>query len=344
MQLKNCPNCGKRLSGDINACPDCNHIFETNITNKKLNTTSKLKYIIPAILLLIIIVLSILAIFTTHKKSKDSSNVSSTSQIASKYVGVYSGDDNEILVLDSDGLAYYYCNLQEFIELACPWTCDGEYIYIDLFKLHCTVKAPVTDENSLLFTSDSRNWNSELFTRLNVSPKEYLTKKVYSYDKQVSVMDDGKLELRLAGLKFIVPKYYRDIEDDSDNQDDTVILVNTDVDTDYTSGLAFYVDFSASIDNYNIAPETVAEIFAAGFYEEPSAKFVQTISYQGYDADIFEISGIYNNGFGKIYGHTSSGRLVIIKMSENKFVYCLFVQNDDRNMDGTNDFLSIFEE
>ena len=63
---------------------------------------------------------------------------------------------------------------------------SDDLVYIELSRLHCTVTSKI-DEKELLFKSDSANWNTELFTRLDVEPEQYLTKTLSTYDPKATL-------------------------------------------------------------------------------------------------------------------------------------------------------------
>ena len=62
-------------------------------------------------------------------------------------------------------------------------------------KMHCTVTATRADDSffELIFRSDSINWNTEVFTRINLDPDTYINRKAESYDPAVTVLHDGQM-------------------------------------------------------------------------------------------------------------------------------------------------------
>ena len=75
-------------------------------------------------------------------------------------------------------------DVQEILYQMYPQSDD--LVYIELSRLHCTVTSKI-DEKELLFKSDSANWNTELFTRLDVEPEQYLTKTLSTYDPKATL-------------------------------------------------------------------------------------------------------------------------------------------------------------
>lgn len=125
--------------------------------------------------------------------------------------GVYTGDDHEALVLDTDGMAYYYCIQKQYTDLQCPWYVEDDRVYIALARLHCTIYADI-NADELIFKSDRINWNPEVFTKVNVSPEEYLTRKLTTYDPKGTLNIDGTITYQNEGFQnlqsYAVTGYY----------------------------------------------------------------------------------------------------------------------------------------
>lgn len=123
-------------------------------------------------------------------------------------VGVYRGDDGNILVLNNNGLAYYYCSDIEFIELELPWKYSEGRLDVYFSKFHCDAYATIekNDFSEILLRANSENWNAELFKRINVNPEDYTERAVESYDPSVTVNPDGTMSYTLDGYHLYNPK------------------------------------------------------------------------------------------------------------------------------------------
>lgn len=368
MRLINCPVCGTRCSAEAEKCPECGFEIRDYFNNKKQDPK---KHRNPAILAASIIV-SVMAVITVTifiiiasrnkvavlEHSEDSNSLeelfpsesstemqsvskSSTTSSGIDVSGVYSGDDHEILVLNNDGLAYYYCVSVEFTELQCPWYIKDNNVYIDFSRLHCTVVAKA-DEKELIFKSDSANWNTELFTRLDVEPDQYLTKALKTNDPNATLNYDGTLTYNLDGIEYTLPKSFIDMEDDFDNMDDCSAFIDQDVQTNYVSTAFFYRLAGKTLDESS-AKELVTT-FASGFYDNitvDSCIATEVAEHQGY---ICEISGYLNEGFRALQNYEISGYIVVFYNEATKNDnFIMLVQNSHRSIDNTNIFGDILK-
>lgn len=260
-------------------------------------------------------------------------------------VGVYNGNDNGMLVLHANGYAYYYCSQPEFTELECPWTYSDETVSIEFSKMHCTVTARKIDKDfsELIFKADSLNWNTEVFTRMNLDPDEYINRYIAAYDPAVTILRDGSMRFELNGIYFTIPKMYQDREDEFDEREDALLFLDTNSDFDYVSALLFYRRKNYNEINgrkiYEEINQDLAVNFIGSFLNNPAAVSAGECSVAGYPGQSFDISGNFNNGFRATYGAPCSGKLYIIPNGDaNLFVF--MIQSDGRGLDAS----GIYEE
>ncbi len=359
MKLINCPVCGTRCSADTEKCPECGFEIKEYFSDKKQPQPKKknVSALIAGIALLVFVIVLVISL-TAQKKignlkhteptesldelfpSSESATVtSSTNTTDSSGInvsGVYSGDDHEILVLNSDGLAYYYCVSIEFTELQCPWYVKDGNVYIDFSRLHCTVEAKV-DDKELLFKSDSANWNTELFTRLDVSPKQYLTKKLSTHDKNATLNYDGTLSYTLDGITYTLPKSFIDLEDDFDTMENTSAFIDQDVQHNYLSSIVFQKLSGKSLDEES--SKDAITTFVSSFYNDITVSDCTATKVAGHNGYISEIGGYLNKGFSRLENYEINGFVVVFyneKTSNDNFI--MMVQSSNRDIDNTDIF------
>ncbi len=364
MKLINCPVCGTRCSADIEKCPECGFEIKEYFSEKKQIQPKKrnLVAIIMGIILLTIVAIFAISItaqkkinslkhnehtesldelFPSSNSTEKTSSTITTDSSGIDVSGVYSGDDHEILVLNSDGLAYYYCVSIEFTELQCPWYLKDGNVYIDFSRLHCTVEAKA-DEKELLFKSDSANWNTELFTRLDVSPEQYLTKKLATHDKNATLNYDGTLTYELDGITYTLPKSFIDLEDDFDTMEDTSAFIDQDVQRSYLSSVVFQKMPGKALDA--ASAKEVISTFVSGFYTDISVSDCTATEVAGHSGFICEIGGYLNKGFSSLENYEITGFVVIFfndKTSNDNFI--MMVQSSNRDIDNTDVFGEILK-
>lgn len=340
MKLTNCPVCGKRILADSETCPECG--FEIK---KYLESDAKKDKGSQNIRILIIAVAAVLfmaAAFSIFKEVKaligivDSVKHSQNGKIAAHQeeenkqevkpqseaepetdygaapaAGVYRGNDSEILVLNNDGKAYYYCSYKEFTELSCPWWCENNQVKVELAKLHCTIFADIKDEDclELIFKSDSSNWNTEVFNRIDVEPQQYLSREVKLYDQAAALNADGTMDFVMGDICFTLPKQYRDLEDPGDYNPDYSVFIDTDAQTDYVSGILFYQE---PYFNDNKDASVMAKEFGVNFLNSVETGAAAEVVVAGKAAKSVEIRGVFNEGFGALDGLSVKGILVMI--------------------------------
>ncbi len=263
-------------------------------------------------------------------------------------VGVYRGNDSDILVISENGSACYYCYDPTFTELDCPWTYQDGKFSIEFSKMHCEVYDAVheNDFSELMLRSDSPNWNAELFVRIDVKPEEYLTRTVLAHDPAITVEQDGSMHFTLDGISFYVPKHYCDFEDDFDDMEDCLAFASLDVQTDYVSSLLFYETFefrSGSL--FKNDGDDLAESFCDRFVDNGQATYSSKATVAGNPALIYDLSGTLNGGFMGLSGYSAAGKLaIILNKKSGKIIYVQFLQATDRQLDYMDDFDRILSE
>lgn len=363
MALINCPVCGKRISPKLKNCPECGEEltkfdFSKQNTHDKENNLKVKKLIIIVTLIIIAIILLIILLpivfSSTHKnqnsdleKQQDLDEFSTKNKIEQTYpdsiIGVYSGDDHNILVIADNQLAYYYCSYPEYTELACPWSYDENSIKIELAKMHCTISSKIDkDSLELIFKSKSKNWNTELFTRIDAEPDDYLSRKVLAYDEEnIIINSDGTMDVLIGNLKFLVPKHYWNSDAEFTDMKDATAVVNVNVDTDYCSGILFYEKHSSKKINEDVINEE-AQKFAEGFFLDANTKLDKSKLINNYPVYVYDISGILNKGFSGLAGYDTNGKLALIYDKDaHSIVYIMFEQVSNRKDDDTDMFYNI---
>ena len=365
MRLINCPICGARCSADVEKCPECGFEIKKYFADPKQDTNMRKSpvlftaSIITAFLFLVVIIVilnqskasitkpstnseSLEELFPSTSEQEASSTITTSNNYSSIDVsGVYSGDDHEILVLNSDGLAYYYCISPEFTELQCPWYIKEENVYIDFSRLHCTVSAKI-DEKELLFKSDSINWNTELFTRLNVEPEQYLSKALSTSDPNATLNYDGTIDYQLDGIAYTLPKSFIDFEDSFDSMPDSSAFIDYDVQSDYSSAVLFHRALGKPLDE-NSASKNVSS-FASSFFDQLSTDGCTATNVAGYDGYLVNVSGYLNKGFSRLQNYEVAGFVIIFYNSQTRNNnYIMMVQSSNRSIDNTAKFGDILK-
>lgn len=248
-------------------------------------------------------------------------------------VGVYSGNDGNILVLNGDGLAYYYCIDIEFTELELPWKYEDGRLDVYFSKMHCDAYAIVEkdDFSEIILRADSQNWNAELFNRINVKPEDYIGRAVESYDPEVTVNSDGTMSYTLDGVTFKIPKQFRNPPNVTVLGNNATSFVDNDVDTDFISVLLFYRDKAPA-----------EESFPNRFLENVEMEKQTDTTIAGRSAKTRVIRGSFNTGFPSMSGIRQVGTLTIItNPNEKSILYVLMLQTENRFFDNTEAFREI---
>jgi hypothetical protein len=372
MRLVNCPVCGTRCSADTEKCPECGFEIRQYFESKKIPEERKKQPHIKAVcalgaVLIIFFMLFSFLILNSEKTDSDtitksagttgptsvsvSASKSASTSASSKHPadelssnynidvsGVYSGDDHEILVLNSDGLAYYYCFSIEYTELECPWYIRNDTVYIEFSRMHCTVFAKI-DEKELIFKSDSINWNPEVFTRLNIEPEQYLTKLPSTNDPNATLNRDGSISYTNDGITYTLPKMFLDMKDEYDSIESTSIFIDEDVQSDYLASATFH-----SSEGRELTPtlaETLAQTLASAFYKKTTVSNCTGIEIAGHRGYRFDLTGFLNKGFNPLEGYEIDGSIIVFyNESTGNNNYIMMVQTSNRALDDT----VIFEE
>ncbi len=342
MHIMNCPACGKRIPINSPYCPGCNTVLTEYMQEAR---PSKHRFgragIIVAAILAAILVVTAGCIGYLNNAGSATANTSTADTDAadtdtSSPVGVYRGDDGNILVLNDDGLAYYYCSLIEYTELECPWEYKNGRLTVQFSKMHCLAyyDTDKDDFSEILLKADSMNWNAELFKKINVSPDEYLDRKAESNDPRVSVNHDGTMSFELDGISFTVPKQYWIPPSISELGEDAVAFLDADIDSDFTSVLLFCVDAAPA-----------EEGFPARFLNGAVKGYDSEVSIAGRDATTCDISGTFNVGFPTLSGIRQEGTFTVIPNPDGQTVlYVLMMQTKNRTFDNTGYFESILKD
>ncbi|MBR1670366.1 MAG: hypothetical protein IJ695_06665 [Butyrivibrio sp.] len=365
MKLVNCPVCGGRCSADIEKCPECGfeirQYFEKRAVPKN---TKKLPILLIAGVLIVVLLAMVLIpydiflnkqelakhaekaesledIFPTAQTTPDDTITLNEPATDIDVSGVYSGDDHEILVLNTDGLAYYYCNEISFTELACPWYIKDDTVNIEFSRMHCIVTSKI-DDKELLFRSESANWNAELFTRLDVEPEQYLTKALSTYDPNATLNSDGTLTYQLDGISYTLPKSFIDLNDKSDKQDDWSAFVDNDAQANYVSTVLFYRSLG-SFPKESDVNNNVTD-FASRFLNKAAIISCTATTVAGYPGYLCEVTGYLNKGFVALQNYEVSGYIAVFN-NENthKNNYVMFVQSSSRSIDNSDVFGDILK-
>lgn len=369
----NCPICGKRIPFNSPQCPECGFDLTEYTQETYVKKPRNLKRIISIIALALIVLVLIdvginMWINTGHKVETASIDVDTFTPISTAIpgatvtpvltetpapsptatpsptaivepvdytdpVGVYRGDDGNVLVLNDDGLAYYYCEDIEFTELELPWEYKDGRLDVYFSKMHCDAYATMEkdDFSEILLRAESENWNAELFKRINVKPEDYIGRAVESYDSAVTVNSDGSMSYTLDGITFTVPKQFRNPPNVTELGPNATTFIDNDVDTDYISAILFYQDSAPAEEDF---PSRFLENIEMGKQTETTVA--------GRSAKTCSVKGSFNTGFPTMSGMRQAGTLTIISNPDSKnVVYVLMLQAENRPFDNTEAFKKI---
>ena len=238
------------------------------------------------------------------------------------------------LTLFADGTAVYYIEDGVYSEPADPWVFEDGRLSITLSKLNCVITADVEGEDlsTLVFRSDSGNWDEETFRKLPKEEPKYLKGALRSFDRAVTVLPDGQMSLTFDGIRFTVPKHYLDYRDSYDKDKNTVILSEADTDTIYYGSLLFYNDAFAHLDTLDVRLnfQGFAKEFLYSFYYDVSLTDVKEETIAGRRAFTARFTGETNNGFSGATGLDAEGIVAFLVTGEGDHVLRLcFTQNAD---------------
>lgn len=224
--------------------------------------------------------------------------------------GSWKGETGSGLTIDPDGTAVYYCERETYSEPDDPWVYADGKISITLSKLHCVITADTKDGfDELFFASDSGNWDDERFAKLPQEDPEYRESALRSYDKAITVLPDGRMELAMGDLKFTLPKHYLDYQDDFSKDPDVVLLSSVNNDTQFVGGAVFqYAAFeSMDILETSMLFPGFAKEFLYRFFYNVRLSDVKEETIAGTRAFTARFTGETNQGFSGVTGLPSEG-------------------------------------
>ena len=251
--------------------------------------------------------------------------------------GSWKGETGSGLTIDPDGTAVYYCERETFSEPDDPWVYADGRISITLSKLHCVISADTKDGFSeLVFTSDSGNWDNERFVKLPQEDPEYRKGALRAFDKAITVLPDGRMEMTFGGVKFTVPKHYLNYPDNFSEDKNIVILSDVNVDTQFIGCAAFqYMDFdSLSILDTSMIFPGFAKEFLYSFFYDVRLTDVKEETIAGIRAFTARFTGETNKGFSGVTGLPSEGIVAFFcDDARGKVVKVVLMQHSESSED-----------
>ena len=253
--------------------------------------------------------------------------------------GSWKGATGSGLTIDPDGTAVYYLERGIYSEPADPWVYADGRISITLSKLHCVITADTRDGFSeLVFVSDSSNWDDERFVKLPQEDPEYRKGALQAFDKAITVLPDGRMELSFDELKFTVPKSYLNFPDSFSDDKNIVILSNTNVDTMLFGGAVFqYSDFKdLDILDTSMTFPGYAKEFLYSFFYTVRLSDVREETIGGARAFTARFTGETNQGFSGATGLPCEGIVAFFcDETRNKVVKVVLMQYSESSEDLT---------
>lgn len=340
---------------------------EIDISNRYTNVLQVKKALIKAegrrsnrtalIICLTVAILAVIAVIAVYLKGKEdtvsddspakNNNTASTlltndateSIVSLSPVGAYVGNDDEILVIDKSGLAYYYCYSVEYTELECPWEVNDGVFSIYFSKMHCTATADISKGcNELILKSESRSWNSEVFDKISDSVEGYI-KQPPSASENITVSADGTMFFQVNGMYFTVPKQFIDL---SRAMPGIYAFADVVSDENYCAGLLFaYMDF---IDNTTLPDRysSHAEKFAGSFMTNVQTGYPHIVTINNIVSYCINVSGLLNEDFDKLENDIYSGQIYIIPSDNDKgAIYVMMIQTIAKHQDDQSVFNDI---
>ena len=263
-------------------------------------------------------------------------------------VGVYTGNDLEVLVIDDDGLAYYYCISPEFTELECPWRLENDRLIIEFSRMHCTVYADLKkdDNRELILRSDSKNWNTEVFSKIDLAPSDYIGRTVELHNPNAALNSDGSINYINQGIEFTIPKTFIDLEDDFDKTEEIAAFIESDADTFFSSGMFFFgCPFSAARNEFDEGSSDIFDYFNISFLSESTVSGMEETTIAGYHSYTADISGRFNKGFGPLSGRKVTGKAAVILNTEAEtIIYTALFQTDSKIYNSIPAFMEMLDK
>lgn len=251
--------------------------------------------------------------------------------------GSWKGATGSGLTIDPDGTAVYYLDQGIYSEPADPWVYADGKISITLSKLHCVITADTKDGFSeLVFASDSKNWDDERFVKLPQEDPEYRKGAMQAFDKAITVLPDGRMEMSFGGLKFTVPKNYLSFPDMFCDDKNIVILSNTNVDTMLFDGVVFqYSDFKdLDILDTSMTFPGYAKEFLYNFYYSVRLSDVREETIAGTRTFTARFTGETNQGFSGATGLPCEGIVAFFcDDARDKVIRLVLMQHSESSED-----------
>ena len=253
--------------------------------------------------------------------------------------GSWKGATGSGLTIDPDGTAVYYLERGIYSEPADPWVYADGRISITLSKLHCVITADTRDGFSeLVFVSDSSNWDDERFVKLPQEDPEYRKGALQAFDKAITVLPDGRMELSFDELKFTVPKSYLNFPDNFSDDKNVVILSNTNVDTMLFGGAVFQSSDFKDLDilDTSMTFPGYAKEFLYSFFYTVRLSDVREETIGGTRAFTARFTGETNQGFSGATGLPCEGIVAFFcDETRNKVVKVVLMQHSESSEDLT---------
>lgn len=265
------------------------------------------------------------------------SSVPEAAPVPAELFGSWKGATGSGLTIDPDGTAVYYLDRGIYSEPADPWVYADGKVSITLSKLHCVITADTKDGFSeLVFASDSKNWDDERFVKLPQEDPEYRKGALKVFDKAITVLPDGRMEMSFGGLKFTVPKNYLNFPDMFSDDKNIVILSNTNVDTMLFGGAVFqYSDFKdLDILDTSLTFPGYAKEFLYSFFYTVRLSDVKEENIGGTRAFTGRFTGETNQGFSGATGLPCEGIVAFFcDEARDKVVKVVLMQHSESSED-----------
>jgi len=261
-------------------------------------------------------------------------------------IGAYVGNGNEILVIAEDGLAYYYCNTENYTELECPWTQTNENITISFSKMHCNVSASTKEGcASLIFRSDSLNWDTEEFIWITSDYEPYIKETPPSVNKDVTTLKNGNMQITIDNIQFTIPKNFIDYNETSslrENGIDCFCFLDNNTAKGYMSTALFFSEKNRGTSSLEKNYKKMSADFASQFIESTQIGHCEPVSIAGYKGYSVIVSGLLNDGFNLLTDTIVSGPVyVMYNDTSNHNIYLFFPQVVGTDMDNSEYIQSI---
>lgn len=228
-------------------------------------------------------------------------------------VGVYHGNASDMLVIDANGYATYYCASQAYSEPMCPWTYQDGRLEIYMSKFHTMMWAKINEDEELeqiVLQGDTISWDDEVFRKLSADPEDLADRAILAEDSKVTVNADGTMSATFDGMRFTVPKWY--VNHDS-KLDHAVMFVDQDMDEVAMADLLILCDDNTYSSYMNVDRfGEYAAWFMERFLDDCVIGETAEMNIGKHTAYSCTFSGHFNSGFGGVSGYSIGGKLVTI--------------------------------